>query len=50
VKAVANAQTGAGAAERLAGSIRGIGGHVSHSIDVVGRAVAAGSEPRATMG
>ncbi len=48
-KAVANAQTVASAAEQLAASIREIGGQVSRSTIVVGRAVAAGSETRATM-
>ena len=48
-KAVANAQTVASAAEQLAASIREIGGQVSQSTVVVGRAVAAGGETRATM-
>ncbi|MGA3005330.1 MAG: methyl-accepting chemotaxis protein [Acetobacteraceae bacterium] len=48
-KAMANAQTVASAAEQLAASIREIGGQVSQSTVVVGRAVAAGSETRATM-
>ena len=46
---MANAQTVASAAEQLAASIREIGGQVSQSTVVVGRAVTAGSETRATM-
>ena len=48
-QALANAQTVASAAEQLAASIREIGGQVSQSTEVVGRAVAAGSETRATI-
>jgi len=48
-QAVANAQTVASAAEQLAASIREIGGRVSQSTTVVGRAVAAGSQARATI-
>jgi methyl-accepting chemotaxis protein len=47
--AVANAQTVASAAEQLSVSIREISGQVSQSTAVVGRAVAAGSEARATI-
>lgn len=48
-KALANAQTVASAAEELATSIREIGGQVSQSTMVVGRAVTAGAETRATI-
>lgn len=48
-QAVANAQTVASAAEQLASSIREISGQVSQSTVVVGRAVAAGSQARATI-
>jgi chromosome segregation ATPase len=48
-QALANAQTVASAAEELSASIREIGGQVSQSATVVGRAVTAGSETRATM-
>jgi methyl-accepting chemotaxis protein len=47
--ALANAQTVAGAAEQLSASIREIGGQVSQSAEVVGRAVSAGGETRARM-
>jgi methyl-accepting chemotaxis protein len=46
---LSNAQTVASAAEELAASIREIGSQVSQSTVVVGRAVAAGGETRATM-
>ena len=48
-QALATAQTVAGAAEKLAASIQEIGGQVSQSTAVVGRAVTAGSETRATI-
>ena len=48
-QALANAQTVASAAEQLAASIREIGGQVAQSTAVVGRAVTAGSETRATI-
>lgn len=48
-QALANAQTVSSAAEQLSASIREIGGQVSQSTEVVGRAVAAGSETRATI-
>jgi methyl-accepting chemotaxis protein len=48
-QALANAQTVASAAEELTASIHEIGGQVTHSTTVVGRAVAAGSETRATI-
>jgi methyl-accepting chemotaxis protein len=48
-QAVANAQTVASAAEQLTASIREISGQVHQSTAVVGRAVAAGSEARATI-
>lgn len=48
-QALANAQSVAGAAEQLTASIREIGGQVSQSAAVVGRAVTAGSETRATI-
>jgi len=44
-----NAQTVTSAAEELAASIRGIGSQVARSTTVVGRAVSAGSEARATI-
>ncbi len=47
--ALKNAQTVASAAEQLASSIREIGGQVNQSSQVVGRAVAAGAETRATI-
>jgi methyl-accepting chemotaxis protein len=47
--ALANAQTVASAAEQLAASIREIGGQVSQSSVMVGQAVAAGKETRATI-
>jgi methyl-accepting chemotaxis protein len=47
--ALANAQTVASAAEQLAASIHEIGGQMSLSTAVVGRAVLAGGEARATM-
>jgi methyl-accepting chemotaxis protein len=48
-QALANVQTVASAAEQLAASIREIGGQVSQSTVVVGRAVQAGNETRGTM-
>jgi methyl-accepting chemotaxis protein len=48
-QALANAQTVASAAEELSASIREIGGQVAQSTEIVGRAVAAGSETRATI-
>ncbi len=48
-QALANAQTVASAAEQLAASIREIGTQMGQSTVVVGRAVAAGGEARATM-
>jgi methyl-accepting chemotaxis protein len=48
-QALANAQTVASAAEQLAASIREIGGQVSQSTTVVGRAVEAGRATRTTM-
>jgi methyl-accepting chemotaxis protein len=48
-QAMANAQTVASAAERLSASIREIGGQVARSTEIVGRAVAAGTETRATI-
>jgi methyl-accepting chemotaxis protein len=48
-QALANAQTVASAAEQLAASIREIGGQVNQSTVVVGRAVDAGRETRATI-
>jgi methyl-accepting chemotaxis protein len=48
-QAVANAQTVASAAEQLAASIREISGQVSQSTTVVGQAVAAGTQARATI-
>src|SRR5262249_36067158 len=47
--ALANAQTVASAAEELASSIREIGAQVAQSTEVVGRAVKAGTETRATI-
>jgi methyl-accepting chemotaxis protein len=47
--AQSNAHTVASAAEELAASIREIGGQVSHSAVVVGRAVTAGNEARGTI-
>ena len=46
---MANAQTVASAAEQLTASIREIGTQVEHSSEVVSRAVAAGTERRATI-
>ncbi len=48
-QALANAQTVASAAEQLASSIREIGGQVSQSSSLVGRAVEAGAETRTTI-
>jgi hypothetical protein len=48
-QALANAQTVASAAEQLAASIREIGGQVSQSTTVVGKAVEAGRETRSTI-
>ena len=48
-EALATAQTVASAAEQLAASIHEIGGQVAQSTDVVGRAVTAGVETRATI-
>jgi methyl-accepting chemotaxis protein len=48
-QALANAQTVASAAEQLSASIREIGVQVAQSSAIVGRAVAAGSETRATI-
>jgi PAS domain S-box-containing protein len=48
-QALANVQTVASAAEQLSASIREIGGQVSQSNEVVGRAVAAGADTRATI-
>jgi methyl-accepting chemotaxis protein len=48
-QALATAQSVAGAAEQLAGSIREIGKQMEQSTAVVGRAVTAGSDTRATM-
>jgi methyl-accepting chemotaxis protein len=50
MQALANAQTVASAAEQLAASIREIGGQVSQSTAVVGRAVEAGRATRETIG
>ena len=47
--ATANADSVAGAAEQLAATIRDIGGQMTHSAQVVGRAVAAGGETRAAI-
>jgi methyl-accepting chemotaxis protein len=49
-QALANAQTVASAAEQLAASIREIGGQVSQSAIMVGRAVEAGRATRETIG
>ena len=49
-QALANAQTVASAAEQLTASIREIGGQVSQSSAVVGRAVEAGRATRETIG
>jgi len=48
-QALANAQTVASASEQLSASIREIGGQVAQSTEIVGRAVAAGTETRATI-
>jgi len=48
-QALATAQTVASAAEQLAASIREIGAQVAQTTSVVGRAVAAGGETRATI-
>jgi methyl-accepting chemotaxis protein len=48
-QALENAQTVASAAEELAASIREIGSQVAQSTEVVGRAVGAGGEARATI-
>ncbi len=48
-QALANAQTVASAAEQLAASIREIGAQVTQSTEVVGKAVTAGRETRATI-
>jgi methyl-accepting chemotaxis protein len=48
-QALATAQTVASAAEQLAASIREIGAQVAQTTAVVGRAVTAGGETRATM-
>jgi len=48
-QAMANAQSVAGAAEQLTTSIREIGNQMSQSAAVVGRAVIAGNETRATI-
>ncbi len=48
-QALCNAQTVASAAEQLAASIREISGQVNQSTSVVGRAVTAGDETRATI-
>jgi methyl-accepting chemotaxis protein len=47
--ALANAQTVTEAAEQLSSAIREISRQVSHSSEVVGRAVSAGTDTRATM-
>ena len=47
--AMANAQTVASAAEELSASIREIGGQVAQSTQVVGRAVAAGTQSRTSI-
>ena len=47
--ALANAQTVASAAEELSASIHEISGQVAQSATIVGRAVAAGAETRATI-
>jgi methyl-accepting chemotaxis protein len=48
-QALANAQTVASAAEQLSASIREISAQVAQSAEIVGRAVAAGTETRATI-
>jgi methyl-accepting chemotaxis protein len=48
-QALANAQTVASASEQLSASIREIGAQVAQSTEIVGRAVAAGTETRATI-
>jgi methyl-accepting chemotaxis protein len=48
-RALANAQTVSSAAEQLAASIREIGGQVSQSTTMVGRAVEAGQQTRTTI-
>ena len=48
-QALANAQTVASAAEQLSASIHEIGAQVAQSTEIVGRAVAAGAETRATI-
>jgi methyl-accepting chemotaxis protein len=48
-QALANAQTVASAAEQLSASIAEIGGQVAQSTEIVGRAVTAGAETRATI-
>jgi methyl-accepting chemotaxis protein len=48
-RALATAQTVASSAEQLSGSIREIGGQVTHSTEVSGRAVTASGEARATI-
>jgi methyl-accepting chemotaxis protein len=48
-QASSNVQTVATAAEQLAGSVREIGSMVTQSTGVVGRAIAAGDEARATI-
>jgi methyl-accepting chemotaxis protein len=48
-QALANVQTVSSAAEELAASIREIGGQVSHSTVMVGRAVEAGQQTRAAI-
>ena len=48
-QAMTTAQTVAGAAEQLAGSIQEIGGQVAQSTEVIGRAVATGTEARSAM-
>jgi methyl-accepting chemotaxis protein len=47
--AINNAQTVAGAAERLSAVIDEISGHVAKSVEVVGAAVTAGNDTRVTM-
>jgi methyl-accepting chemotaxis protein len=48
-QALATAQTVASAAEQLSASIREVGGQMAKSTEIVGRAVAAGAETRATI-
>ena len=48
-QALANAQTVASAAEQLSASIAEIGGQVAQSTEIVGRAVTAGAETRASI-